>query len=67
LSEQKTAKVIELLEEFRRDNPLVRDRVDQEADAMAQPSDPQRVLDAIKEIHADTAEIGGSAELADHK
>ena len=49
LSEQKTAKVIELLEESRRDSPIIRDRVDQEANAMAQPSDPQSVLDAIKE------------------
>src|ERR1700730_17921583 len=29
LSEQKTAKVIQLLEESRRDNPLIRNRVDQ--------------------------------------
>ncbi len=52
LGEQKTAKVIQLLEENRRDNPLIRDRVDQEADAMAQPADPQSVLDAIKDTHA---------------
>jgi hypothetical protein len=51
LSEQKTAKVIQLLEESRRDNPLIRNRVDQEAEAMAQPADPRSVLDAIKEIH----------------
>ena len=44
MSEQKTAKVIQLLEESRRDNPLIRDRVDQEAEAMAQPADPQSVL-----------------------
>src|ERR1700730_5705260 len=50
LSEQKTAKVIQLLEEARRDNPLIR-RVDQEADAMAQPADPKSVLDAIRETH----------------
>jgi uncharacterized membrane protein len=43
LSEQKTAKVIELLEEVRRDNPRIRDRIDQQADAMAQPSDLQQV------------------------
>jgi uncharacterized membrane protein len=55
LGEQKTAKVIELLEEFRRDSPLIRNRVDQEAENMAQPADPQRVLDAIKEIHAEAA------------
>jgi hypothetical protein len=47
--------VIELLEEFRRDNPLIRNRIDQEAADMAQPADPQRVLDAIKEIHAGPA------------
>ncbi len=52
LSEQKTAKVIQLLEEFRRDSPLIHNRVDQEAAAMAQPADPQSVLDAIKETHA---------------
>ena len=53
LSEQKTAKVIQLLEEVRRDNPHIRDRVDQEAAVMAQPADPQSVLDAIKETHAE--------------
>lgn len=59
LSEQKTAKVIELREESRRDSPLIRDRVDLEADAMAQPSDPQSVLDAIKDTHAKARGIGG--------
>jgi uncharacterized membrane protein len=62
LGEQKTAKVIELLEEFRRDNPLIRNRVDQEADNMAQPADLQRVLDAIKEIHAESAQTSDFAE-----
>lgn len=52
LGEQKTAKVIQLLEEGRRDNPLIHDRVDAEADVMAQPADPQSVLDAIKLTHA---------------
>ena len=56
LSEQKTAKVIQLLEEVRRDNPLIHDRVDQEAEVMARPADPQSVLDAIKETHAAAAE-----------
>jgi uncharacterized membrane protein len=42
LGEQKTAKVIQLLEELRRDSPSVRDRVDQEADAMAQRSATSR-------------------------
>ena len=49
LSEQK--KVIQLLEESRRDNPLIRNRVDPEAEAMAQAADQKSVLDAIKETH----------------
>jgi uncharacterized membrane protein len=55
LGEQKIAKVIQLLEEVRRDNPLIHDRVDPEAEVMAQPADPQSVLDAIKETHAAVA------------
>ena len=62
LSEQKTAKVIQLLEESRRDNPLIRNRVDQVAEAMAQPADPQSVLDAIRETHAEAEQISGSAD-----
>ncbi len=49
LSEQKTAKLIELLEESRRDNPLMHDRVDQQAEIMARPADPPTVLAAIKD------------------
>jgi uncharacterized membrane protein len=48
LNEQKIAKAIQLLEELRRDSPQILDRVDQEAESMAQPSDPRSVLDAIK-------------------
>jgi uncharacterized membrane protein len=62
LSEQKTAKVIQLLEESRRDNPLIRDRLDQEAEAMAQPADPKSVLDAIRETHAEAEQISGGAD-----
>jgi uncharacterized membrane protein len=51
LSEQKSAKIIELLEELRRDPPDLRNRVDPEATAMATPADPQEVLDAIKETN----------------
>ncbi len=49
LGEQKSAKIIALLEEMRRDSPYLRNRVDQEAEAMAVAADPQAVLDAIKE------------------
>ena len=49
LSEQKSAKIIELLEELRRDLPAVLNRVDHQANALAKPSDPQVILDAIKD------------------
>ncbi len=62
LGEQKTAKVIQLLEEFRRDSPFIHNRVDQEAVTMAQPADPQSVLDAIKETHAKAAQANDSAD-----
>jgi uncharacterized membrane protein len=47
LGEQKTAKVIDLLEEHRRDNPLIANRHDPEASDMAKPADPEAVLEAI--------------------
>ena len=49
LSEQKTAKIIQLLEEFRRDSPHVPDRVDGEAERMSRPSDPQAVINDLRE------------------
>jgi hypothetical protein len=39
LNDQKSSKIIELLEEFRRDNPMIADRIDSEARAMSTPSD----------------------------
>jgi uncharacterized membrane protein len=54
LTEQKTAKVIQLLEEYRQDNPLVGHRVDPAAEAMAQPVDPKSAIDVIKETDAAT-------------
>ena len=51
VSEQKIAKVIQLLEEARRDNPLIQNRVDAEAETMAQPADPETVLGAIADAH----------------
>lgn len=57
LSEQKTTKVIALLEELRRDSPLVPDRVDEHADIMARPADPQSVNDAIKETRSEAAHV----------
>ena len=56
LSEQKSAKIIALLEELRRDNPLIADRHDPEAEALSQPADPQAVLDALMETHQELME-----------
>ncbi len=51
LSEQKIAKVIDLLEEQRRENPMLPTRDDHEAKDMAQASDPDHVLNRIIETH----------------
>jgi len=50
LTEQKTRKIIELLEELRRDSPGVRDREDVEATQMAAKADPHEVLAVIDEV-----------------
>ena len=44
LTEQKTTKLIDLMEELRRDLPMVKDRHDPEAAALQQPTDPHAVL-----------------------
>ncbi len=49
LTEQKVAKLIELSEEARRDNPLLANRVDDQAAAMASAADPEAVLEAFRE------------------
>jgi len=51
LTEQKTTKLIELLEELRRDSPEVRDRVDAEASEMASRADPHEILNAIEKTN----------------
>ena len=48
LSEQKTAKLIALIEELRRDLPSVTDRVDAVSEAMSEAVDPQAVLRAVQ-------------------
>jgi uncharacterized membrane protein len=53
LSEQKIAKVIQLLEESRRDDPNICDRRDPEAETMGQAADTRSVLDAIAKKPAD--------------
>ena len=55
LSEQ-SAKIFALLEEFRRNDPNQGNYCDEVAEALAQPADPQVVLDAIRA--AEKAEDG---------
>lgn len=47
LADKRSAKIIELLEALRADDPHLRDRADGEAAAMASPADPQAMLDAL--------------------
>lgn len=49
VAEQKITKVIELLEELRRDLPSVRDRVDSKADAMTHAVNATAVLAALEQ------------------
>jgi uncharacterized membrane protein len=58
LTEQKTAKIIALIEEMRRDSPQLANRIDREAREMSAPTDPHLVLGAIEET---ASEIGKPA------
>jgi uncharacterized membrane protein len=51
LTEQKTTKLIRLIEELRRDLPMVRDRHDPEAAALQKTTDPEEVLAALRVRH----------------
>jgi uncharacterized membrane protein len=57
LSEQKSSKIIALLEEFRRNDPNQGNRREEVAEALAEPADAQVVLEAI--VAAEKAEDGG--------
>lgn len=48
LTEQRTAKIIDLLEELRRDMPSVQNRVDLEAEALTKTVDPHEVLATLE-------------------
>lgn len=49
MTEQKAAKIIDMLEELRRDIPNVRNRHDPAADALRQSMSPEQVLGALDE------------------
>ena len=52
VNDQKSSKIIELLEALRRDHPTIADRIDKEAHTMSTPSDHRAVMDAIKDASA---------------
>jgi uncharacterized membrane protein len=66
LTEQKTAKLIELLEELRRDLPNVRNRRDTEAESMQRSAEPLKMMVALEEQQAVEAvrEALGSDDLS---
>jgi uncharacterized membrane protein len=59
VSEQKIAKVIELLEEQRRENPALSDRTDSQAAEMSVASDPKQVLARIIDTHEEAERVPG--------
>ena len=64
LGEQKSAKIITLLEEMRADHPDLQDREDSEAAAMSVAADPDAMLAAIKHREGAPApprDVGGAA------
>ena len=60
MTEQKGAKLIALMEEMRRDNPMIVDRVDTQADEMSTAADPEAVIEALKETHSSAGPAAGA-------
>ncbi|NNG25002.1 DUF1003 domain-containing protein [Telluria aromaticivorans] len=52
LAEEKSSKIIGMLEELRRDLPNVRNKVDHEAEELSRPTDTEAVLSIIEESGA---------------
>lgn len=62
VTERKVAKVIELIEELRRDSPTLKNRTDHEARQMSVRTSPGEVLIAIKDSHEEmTAQSNDAA------
>ena len=61
LTEQKVSKVIKLLEELRRDMPMVKNREDHQAEVLQESADTGKVLAALEEVGAVQADRSGSS------
>ena len=64
VTERKVAKVIELIEELRRDSPALKNRTDHEARQMSERTSPGEVLIAIKELHEEKGARSDDADPA---
>ncbi len=64
LTEQRTAKIIDLLEELRRDMPSVHNRIDLEAEALTKTVDPHEILATFESRLEETLEAAGTSEEA---
>ena len=51
LSEQKSTKIIQMLEQMRQDSPHLTNRSDHEVQALSDAADPQFILNALKDAH----------------
>jgi uncharacterized membrane protein len=51
LNDQKTAKLISLIEELRRDDPSIRNRRDDHANELTRPANPEAMLEVIRDSH----------------
>jgi uncharacterized membrane protein len=57
LSDQKSAKLIALIEELRRDDPLIRNRSDFQAEEFTRTVSPETVMEAIREVHEQRSDV----------
>ena len=63
ISDHKQAKIIALLEELRRDDPLIKDRPDRQAQAMTEATDSKGMLAAIEETREGLVGTSEKAKL----
>jgi uncharacterized membrane protein len=61
LSDQKSAKLIALIEELRRDDPLIRNRSDFQAEEFTKTVSPETVMEVIREVHEQLPEDATNA------
>jgi uncharacterized membrane protein len=64
VTERKVAKIIELIEELRRDSPSLKNRTDHEARQMSVRTSPGEVLIAIKDSHEEMVARSNDTEPA---